>query len=376
MANGDEVRAKKFTIDDFIDRSSASEGSLRDYRYELGLIERWIGKPLAQASERDIIALKKKLRGMPSWRTYLTLARMFYKKAKRPDFLEILVIKERAKRLSDDEILTPGEVQRMVDAAPSLRDRAYIACLWDSGVRAHELCALTLKDVKVTESPENGGRKVYIAWFGKTKVRGQEHRGFFIESAQFLEAWLNAHPSPRPDAPLFCAYTGKPLTKKGGLLIVKRAAARAGIQKNVYNHLFRHSRATDLLRRGLREIEVARLLGWADTQMLRRYAHLADVDDYNAALRAQGLAPAAPVDVGKLVFTDESLKPIVPMVAPPGRQVLPPDVDMQVLKSTLQECIASGIDPQQLADVFRIAAQVLQAGAAKHLEAAEKGGNA
>ena len=61
------------------------------------------------------------------------------------------------------------------------------------------------------------------------------------------------------------------------------------------------------------------LLGWkANSPMLARYAHLAHQDAYDALLRAQGLEPPAPVDLGKLAFPDQDLKPIVPMIAPPG----------------------------------------------------------
>lgn len=312
--------AHKFTIEDFLDRSDASEKSKRAYSYQLGQVEKWMGKSLGMASERDLIALLKKLRTLRSGKQYAALVRMFYRSQGRDDAVRLVRIKQRAVRLSPDEILSPGEVQKMIEASTSVRDRCLIATLWDSGVRIHELLALDVGDLKVMESPENGGRKLYSVWFKKTKIRGEEHQGWLIESAPFLDAWLKAHPNPQAAAPLFPSFTtGRRLDPPGALKTVKRTARRAGISKNVWSHLFRHSRATDLLRRGLTEMEVKRLLGWtSSSSMLGRYAHLNRTDDYGAAMKAHGLQPPARVDLEKLSALDELLRPVVPMRAPPG----------------------------------------------------------
>src|SRR2546429_386875 len=148
-----------FTIADFVARSGASPTSLETYERQLAQCEGWLGKPLSRATERDITDLKKKLRTMASAKQYTTLLRMFYKTTKREDLRELLVLKQRLKRLNPTDILGPGDVQAMIEAASSVRDRAFIACLWDLGVRVHELLAVDLADLRETDSPENGGRK-------------------------------------------------------------------------------------------------------------------------------------------------------------------------------------------------------------------------
>jgi site-specific recombinase XerD len=316
----------EFTIADFLARSGASAASIATYERQLAQCEGWLGKPLGRATERDVTDLKKKLRTMASARQYTTLLRMFYKSAKREDLRELLVLKQRLKRLNPNDILGPSEVQAMIEAAPSVRDRALIACLWDLGVRVHELLAVDLADIRKLDSPENGGRKLYVVWFRKTKLQGEEHSGYVIESAPALASWLKAHPDKRGEAPLFPAWGGSRMTRHGALHVVKSAAKHAGIQKRVYNHLFRHSRATHLLRSGLKEIEVKRLLGWAPgSQMLMRYAHLSQVDDYSAALRAQGLQPPKSVDLGRLALSEDRLLPVVPMNPGPARAPMPRD---------------------------------------------------
>jgi hypothetical protein len=211
-----------------------------------------------------------------------------------------------------------SEVQQLIDAAHSARDKALIALLWETGVRIHELLAVDLQHVQVRDSPENGGRKIYVVWFGKAKVRGEEHQGFVIETAPVLTAWLKSHPSPHGDSPLFVRWDGGRLADDGARAVLEKAVHRAGLTKRIHPHLFRHSRATHLLRLGVPQLQVQRLLGWKGPQMLQRYAHLADSDSYLAVLKAEGLAAPAEMDLGKLAFADQDLQPIVPLNAPPG----------------------------------------------------------
>lgn len=310
-----------FTVADLIARSGAGQGSRTLYERQLRQVEGWMGKPLGEASKRDLMVLGTRLRGMTAGPQYAKLVRMFYHAAKRPEMIELMKLKQRMKKLAPDEILTLSEVQAMVDVAATLRDKALIACLWETGVRVHELLAVDLGDIKERESPENGGRSIYVLWFKKAKVAGEEHSGYVVEAAPVLKAWLKAHPDRRPGAPLFPSEKGGRLSPDVSLLLVKRFARRAGIAKRVYSHLFRHSRATHLLRLGMSPLHVKRLLGWTPSSVLleQRYQHLVGGDDYAALLRAQGLEPPKPVELGKLTFDDEALKPVVPMIAPPDQ---------------------------------------------------------
>src|SRR3989442_6755723 len=120
-------------------------------------MERELGMPLGQASERALERLKKHLRTQRSGAQRALVLRMFYKAAGRPDLVEMLRLKQRLNRLSPDEILTLPEINALIAAANSLRDRAMIALLWETGPRIHEACALTLANVKEFTSKENGG---------------------------------------------------------------------------------------------------------------------------------------------------------------------------------------------------------------------------
>lgn len=312
----------RFSIDDFLARSGAGETTLDNYRTCLSLMERWAGGPLHQASLRDLEKLKARLRTKLSGAQFAGLARMYLRAAKRQDLAEVLVLKQRKRRLQDVEILTLEDVNAMLRAANSVRDRAILVLLWETGRRIHEVLALDLHDVRVGEVPNGGSpRKVFTCTFRKTKVAGEEGEGYVLEGGAYLEAWILAHPDAKPGTPLFPSRQGNGLprlTTAAGWYVVNATARRAKIAKRVYPHLFRHSRATHLLRLGVPEMQVKKLLGWSPgSGMLARYAHLANRDAYAAYLRAHGVEVPAPVDVGSIAVLEE-LRPVVAMMPRPG----------------------------------------------------------
>src|SRR6266705_3590003 len=311
-------KSKAFTIDDFLARSGAGESSIRHYGEELRRMEGKLGVPLASASARSLERLKKKLRKQASGPQRALFLRMFYKAAGRPDLVELMRLKQRLRRLSPDEILTLPEVNKLIAAANSLRDRAMIALLWETGARIHEVCALTLGNVKQFSSKENGGTIHLRVFFPKVKVPGEEHASYLIESVSHMKAWIRAHLNPRPDAPLFPSARGTILSRHRAEKIIRRTAEHAAIGKRTYPQLFRHSRATHLLRLNVPEAMVKKLLGWKpNSPMIARYSHLVDRDAYAALLRASGLEPPEVPKEGALVAAEGELQPVVPMVLGP-----------------------------------------------------------
>src|SRR3989475_2329812 len=242
-----------YTMADYLVASGASASARGTYERQTKQLEGWLGKRLGDATAHDIERLKSKLRDMTSGPQYARLGRMFYKAADREDLRKLLVMKQRLHRLKPTDILSPKEVHTMIDHCAGSRDRALIACLWDTGVRIHELLAVNLGDIREQDSPSNGGRKVFVIWFWKAKVAGEEHEGYVIGSASALESWLKAHPDKRANAALFPSWSGGRLTGSGGLRVGAGAAKRAGVEKRVYHHPLRPSRATRLLPSGMSE---------------------------------------------------------------------------------------------------------------------------
>ena len=106
---------------------------------------------------------------------------------------------------------------------------------------------------------------------------------------------MNIHPlRENLDAPLWVSLgtrnRDRPLKYRAADDILKNLAAKAGIKKRIYPHLFRHSRATHLANH-LTEAQMKELFGWVrDSDMASVYVHLSGRDVDDALLKLHGLA--------------------------------------------------------------------------------------
>ncbi len=193
-------------------------------------------------------------------------------------------------RKDPSQLITSEEVKRMVKNCNNSRDKAIISTLYESGMRRGEIWSLDIGDVEldpkgaiVRLNPDEGGLKT-----GTRTVR-------LINSSPYLENWIRDHPDgDNPSSPLWVslAYNanGEKLSKAAINRLINRAAKRADIKKNVYPHLFRHSRATELAKLGFTETDMKIMLGWTRTsEMPARYIHMSGADVEEKILRFHGL---------------------------------------------------------------------------------------
>jgi integrase/recombinase XerD len=145
------------------------------------------------------------------------------------------------------DTLTEGEVARLLAAGKNSREKAIIAILAYTGIRNREFCNLKVRDVDL----EKGVMRIIEGKGGKSGVSYLPREGSQIISKYLSEC-------PRGDNDFLVTtlvtggqYTGWDLRKR-----VKVVAKRAGIEKRVYPHLFRHSLATNLIKNGASIISV------------------------------------------------------------------------------------------------------------------------
>jgi len=77
---------------------------------------------------------------------------------------------------------------------------------------------------------------------------------------------------------LFLTCYAEPITRYRLRHIVQGIAKRAGIEREVYPHLLRHTCAVQMLRNGSNAFAVQRLLGHQSLYMTRQYCELLDSD--------------------------------------------------------------------------------------------------
>ena len=161
--------------------------------------------------------------------------------------------------------LTPEEAHLIIDAAENARDRLFFQLLWGTGVRVSEAIALRLGDVGRTG----------IRVFGK----GSVERVVFIQDglASAILFYAQEAGLDRDDF-LFASRKGGHITKQRADQIVKAAARRAKVQRNVHAHLFRHGYAINFLNCSGRLDALQEQLGHRDINTTRIYLRLSDQD--------------------------------------------------------------------------------------------------
>jgi integrase len=194
----------------------------------------------------------------------------------------------------ESEWLTREEFARLLDAAehpqrrrPGLaeRDRLVLLTLALTGLRRSELLALDWVDVTL-----DARRPSLLVRRGKGgKPRRQP---LPIQLAVELAGW-RAKRAAAPSDPVFCGLGGARLQPTILAGIIRRAAERAGLSKNVTAHTLRHTAATWLRQATGDTRLVAEYLGHADLSTVARYAHVAS-DELHAAAQALAADAAGP----------------------------------------------------------------------------------
>jgi integrase/recombinase XerD len=171
--------------------------------------------------------------------------------------------------------LSPAEVERLIDAANgvgprALRDRALVELLYGAGLRVSEAVGLDRGRVdleqRIVRAAGKGGKERIVP-LGREACEAL--RRYLASGRPYLD---RRH---RPE--LFLNAQGGGLTRAGAFLILRRLAAKAGLEPDrVHPHLLRHSFATHLLEGGADLRSVQEMLGHADLATTELYTHVSD----------------------------------------------------------------------------------------------------
>lgn len=168
------------------------------------------------------------------------------------------------------DILTTAEIDRIIASVETrttkgLRDSAMLEVLYSCGLRVSELTSLRLGDLFFGEG--------YIRVIGK----GDKQRLVPISSTarEKIQRYLDCRRSARSgEEVVFLNNRGSQLTRVMIFTILKRAVGRAGIEKRISPHTFRHSFATHLLEGGASIRQVQEMLGHESIITTEIYTHL------------------------------------------------------------------------------------------------------
>ncbi len=271
-------------VESFLALSAArlAPRTVEAYRRDLADLEAWLGGSPAEATNDQLAAYVAQLRadGLAATTIARRVAalRSFYRHqvllGARPDNPAAELELPRRRRALP-RTLSPGEVERLIDAATgttprSLRDRALVELLYGAGLRVSEAVGLERAGVDLEQRlvrVVGKGSKERIVPIGREAVEAL--RRYVSRGRPYLD---KRH---RPE--LFLNAQGGALTRAGAFLILRRLAEGAGLEpERVHPHLLRHSFATHLLEGGADLRSVQEMLGHADLATTELYTHVSD----------------------------------------------------------------------------------------------------
>jgi len=164
-------------------------------------------------------------------------------------------------------VLSHEEAIKLVDAPANLKHRMVLKVAYATGLRRAELLALKLTHI---DSP----RKVLKVINGKGKKSRE-----VPAPPTLIEQLREYYKYYRPHTYLFEGIKpGVPYSATSFQKIVKNAAAKARIKKNISPHILRHSFATHMLEKGINLKRLQLILGHNAMKTTSVYLHLADPD--------------------------------------------------------------------------------------------------
>jgi integrase len=174
---------------------------------------------------------------------------------------------------ADTETLSPAEVRAIMGmATPVLHLFTLLAVL--TGARKNEVLSLTWDRIDFDAARLRIDRQHGPDGWVPLKSRKRTH----ALPAELWQALLDHHAASPYDTPgdfVFATNTGSPIDGRNMLRWFKDAAEKAGITRNVWIHQLRHTAGTRAAEVGMTALEVAALLGHAQSSTSERYIHLA-----------------------------------------------------------------------------------------------------
>ena len=172
------------------------------------------------------------------------------------------------------DTLSLEEIEKLISATEentdlAKRNRCMIEVLYGCGLRVSELTELQISNINFQEN--------YL------KIQGKGDKVRFVPladyTADFIKNYINNIRSkqkinPKHSDILFLNSRGAQISRQMVFLIIKEIVRKAGIQKNISPHTFRHSFATHLLQNGADLRFIQEMLGHSSITTTEIYTHL------------------------------------------------------------------------------------------------------
>ncbi len=262
-----------------------SANSIKNYSLDLKKLMKWLSEteinesPISISEEtiqQFIYAIAKEMQPQSQSRVISGLRGFFnylvFEEYRKTNPLELVESPKIARKLPDT--LSTEEIDFLIEAIDlghpqGERNRAILETLYACGLRVSELTGLKISDLFFDE--------------GFIKVSGKGDKERFVPIGGNTVKYINIYKNevrihipiqPKAKDTLFLNRRGNPLTRAMIFTIVKQLAEKAGIQKKVSPHTFRHSFATHLLENGADLRSIQQMLGHESITTTEIYTHI------------------------------------------------------------------------------------------------------
>ncbi len=247
---------------------TAGPSRLAKYRRYLLHFRDIVEKPLDSISQADAIAFWGLVKNAPyEEHTKIEIrkvVRRFLKWHYRDlDMLEPLKVPSNylvnKRRVNKSVLLTEQEIQNMLHGAERLRDKALLVLLYETAGRPQEIRDLRWGDISWQQ------KEIHLY----SKKTNDDRDLPVHEAIKHLKRWKSewAYSDPQESDYIFPSIIGSRPNRAKSISvsyinrIIKSLARKAGIERNVYPYLLRHTRLTELRCRGVQGIEFNKFAG-------------------------------------------------------------------------------------------------------------------
>ena len=246
-----------------------SENSIKQYTYHASCFLKWVGdKPLNELTltdAREYILYKRNSGCSTGTCNGINSALSFFYRI----VLKKVWIYDEVPRMIVDwtlpAVCSREEIERLIDTASNIRNKAIIALAYSSGLRVGEICRLAPTDIYMS---------TMMIHVRNTKNHG-DHWSILSEKAlELLKEYWYSYPEPRDILFVTLRKPHKPLKVGGVQIMLRKIAEEAGV--SAHPHTLRHSFATHLIEDDTKPEYVQAMLGHRSPRSTAVYVHVSN----------------------------------------------------------------------------------------------------
>ncbi|MEA3295667.1 MAG: site-specific tyrosine recombinase/integron integrase [Patescibacteria group bacterium] len=160
------------------------------------------------------------------------------------------------------KVLSKNEVKEILNSSNNIKHHCILILIYSAGLRRSELINLKVSDID--------SERMVVSING---AKGKKDRVSLL-SRNTLNLLRKYYKEFKPEMYLFEGMKGGKYSPTSVAKVLKNAAKKAGIHKNVTPHMLRHSFATHLLEQGTDLRYIQELLGHSSSKTTEIYTHV------------------------------------------------------------------------------------------------------